>query len=166
MNKKLSLKNMLPVIIGTVGILIMLLGSTLTNKTTVSQTSDFINTYEELETYTKSLENKIKTLCESCDGINNVSVAITFNGGFEYEYAKNTEYGDNNYGSDRREEFLVIGQGSNQKCVLLRQKLPEISGVGIVCNGADNEKAKHELIMLVSSTLNIGINKIYVTEAS
>ena len=61
---------------------------------------------------------------------------------------------------------LVLGQGSNQKCVLLREKLPVISGVGIVCRGAENESVKSELVLLVASALNIGTNKIYITEAS
>ena len=166
MEKKFNLKNILPIAIGILGIFILVFSGISGNSVKKDGNENQTFLQEDIETYTENLEKKIKSLCESCSGVSNVSVAITLEGGFEYEYAKNEEYGDNSYGNNRSEEILVIGQGSNQQCVLLRKKFPVVSGVGIVCSGAENEYIKTELIMLVSSTLNVGINKIYITAAS
>ncbi len=166
MNTKFNVKKLLPILVGGIGIIIVLLaggasksGGSGEPKLASSEQS------RELEAYVSALEEKIKELCEACNGVSKVSVMLTLDGGFEYVYATNTEYSDNSYGNSRTEEYFVIGQGSNQQCVLLRQKLPVIAGVGIVCKGASDDVVKHELTLLISSTLNIGVNKIYITSA-
>lgn len=165
MQKNNIKKNILTLLCGGLGIILVVFVSLFSSSKDGSVAETEIR-IDNLETYTHSLEDRIKKLCEACEGVSSVSVMITLEGGFEYEYAKNTEYSDNNYGNSRTEEYLVLGQGSNQKCVLLREKLPVISGVGIVCRGAENESVKSELVLLVASALNIGTNKIYITEAS
>jgi stage III sporulation protein AG len=163
MNNKFDIKKYLPIIIGVVGIIIVLFAGTSGKKaeTELASTDD-----GDLLAYTEMLESKIKRLCEACDGVSSVTVAVTLDGGFEYEYAKNTEYGKNSYGDERREEYLVIGQGSGERCVIIRRRLPEISGVGIVCRGGESDIIRERLVGLISSTLNIGSNKIYITSAS
>lgn len=163
MNFKFDFKKYFPLIIGVIGIVVVLFAGT-TDK--ASNNSTARKDEEELLAYTEMLEEKIRRLCEACDGVDSVTVAVMLDGGFEYEYAKNTEYGRNSYGDERREEYLVIGQGSGEQCVLLRRRLPEISGVGIVCNGGDNDVTRERLISLVAAALNIGVNKIYITSAS
>ena len=163
MNNKFDIKKYLPIIIGVVGIIIVLFAGTSRKKaeTELASTDD-----GDFLAYTEMLESKIKRLCEACDGVSSVTVAVTLDGGFEYEYAKNTEYGKNSYGDERREEYLVIGQGSGERCVIIRRRLPEISGVGIVCRGGESDIIRERLVGLISSTLNIGSNKIYITSAS
>lgn len=166
MDKKIVKKNLLPFIIGAVGIIIVLLTGVIGNNSQSKSISEPSASGTDLDMYAESLEKKIRTLCESCNGVGNVSVVVTLEGGFEYEYAKNTEYRDNSYGSDRKEEYITVGQGSSQKCVLLRQRLPMVAGVGVVCSGASSDSVKSELTLLIAATLNIGVNKIYITEAS
>lgn len=160
--KQLKLKNLIPLVIGVVGIVIVLIAG---GNSTESEQATAEGMQDDITAYTAGLEEKIKKLCEACEGVSHVSVAITLEGGFEYEYAKNTEYGKNSYGDERKEEYLVIGQGSGEKCVVLRQKLPGIAGVGVVCRGGDDDVVREQLTMLISSVLNIGANKIYITSA-
>ena len=160
---KFDIKKYLPLLLGIVGIAIVLLAGSAEKSSSTELTS---SGEDDLALYTEMLEEKIKKLCEACDGVSHVTVAVMLEGGFEYEYAKNTEYGKNSYGDERREEYLVIGQGSGERCVLLRRRLPEISGVGIVCRGGESDIVRERLAELVSSTLNIGSNKIYITSAS
>lgn len=163
MNSKFDIKKYFPIIIGAIGIIIVLFaGMSEKESKAVQATTDD----GDLIAYTEMLESKIKRLCEACDGVSLVTVAVMLDGGFEYEYAKNTEYGKNSYGDERREEYLVIGQGSGERCVIIRRRLPEISGVGIVCRGGESDIIRERLVGLISSTLNIGANKIYITSAS
>ena len=160
---KFDIKKYLPLLLGIVGIAIVLLAGSAEKSSSPELTA---SGEDDLALYTEMLEEKIKKLCEACDGVSHVTVAVMLEGGFEYEYAKNAEYGKNSYGDERREEYLVIGQGSGERCVLLRRRLPEISGVGIVCRGGESDIVRERLAELVSSTLNIGSNKIYITSAS
>ena len=163
MSFKFDFKKYFPLIIGIVGIAVVLFAGSIDKR--ASPTSEKVDG-EDLSAYTEMLEEKIRRLCEACDGVDSVTVAVMLSGGYEYEYAQNTEYGKNSYGDERREEYLVIGQGSGEQCVLLRRRLPEIAGVGIVCRGGDSDVVRERLISLVSSALNIGTNKVYITSAS
>jgi stage III sporulation protein AG len=59
-----------------------------------------------------------------------------------------------------------VGSGSGERAVVASVRAPEISGVGIVCAGADDPKVAEELCELVSAALGIGSNRIYVTDGS
>ena len=156
-----KIKNLLPFIVGIVGVFIILFSGGVLSSSEKERSVE--NT--DIIAYAEELEAKIKNLCESCDGVSHVTVLLTLEGGFEYEYAQNVEIDRNAYGEERREEYLVVGQGSSAHCVVLRQKIPEIAGVGIVCRGGDDDKIRGELITLISSALHIGANKIYITGA-
>ncbi len=158
---RLNIKKLLPFIVGGIGILMILLFGGGISSAESEGKSDSI----DILAYAQELEGKIKKLCESCDGVSHVTVLLTLEGGFEYEYAQNVEIDKNAYGEERREEYLVVGQGSGAHCVVLRQKIPEIAGVGIVCRGGNDDAIRGELITLISSALHIGANKIYITGA-
>ena len=66
MNGKFDIKKYFPIILGAVGIIIILFAGMSEKKTNQSST----NTEEEdLVSYTEMLEDKIKRLCEACDGV-------------------------------------------------------------------------------------------------
>lgn len=162
--EKITKKRLVPIIIGVIGVALILLPGIFGDKenTTAAEHNDEADTLE----YAKTLEEKITSICEACCGVSNVKVMVTLDGGFDYEYAKNIEVGNGSYGNDRSEEYLVIGQGSNQRCVLICKRQPAIAGVGIVCRGGGSDAVKNELLTLISAALGIGASKIYITEAS
>lgn len=104
----------------------------------------------ELSSYASRLEEKISEICSRVQGVSHVSVAVSFRGGFEYVYA-----------TDERGNIISSG-GSG---AIVKQKMPEIAGVGIVCVGGGNDALRERIISLVSASCGIGTNRIYVTEA-
>lgn len=104
----------------------------------------------QLMQYAMELEEKIARICSRVAGVSHVSVAVSFRGGFEYVYA-----------TDERGNIISSG-GSGS---IIKQKTPEIAGVGIVCVGGGNDALRERLISLVSAACGIGTNRIYVTEA-
>ena len=58
---------------------------------------------------------------------------------------------------------VTVGSGSSKSAVLVTEGAPAIGGVGVVCQGAKNERVKREIVALVSATLGVGTHKIYVT---
>ena len=107
-----------------------------------------------LAEYESALEEKIKALCENVDGVSNVSVAVSLSSGGEYVYAK-----------DGRDDYVLVGSGSSEGGVLISERAPQISGIGIVCNFSGDETVKYRLISLISASCGVGSNKIFIAEA-
>lgn len=99
--------------------------------------------------YEQHLEEKIRKLCESVDGVSNVRAMVTLEGGFEHVYAKDGDY-------------LTVGSGSSRSFVQLGDKTPTVRGIGIVCRGARDPVLQKELIELLSAALDLPANRIFI----
>ena len=136
---------------GVVGIFLLLIGNTEKKQEFTDTASD------ELVIYQSYLEGRIKDLCESVNGVQNVKVAVTLSGSFESVYA--TEW------PDGEEQYVVLGSGSSASALYLTRSAPDIAGIGIVCTGGGNETVRRELISLLCATFDVSSHRIYVTEA-
>ena len=101
-----------------------------------------------VEDYSREAENKLTAICEAALGCD-VEVFITYEEGFVYSYAL-----------DSRGGVVTVGSGSGKQALVERVFMPKVSGVGIVCRG-DYDEAR--LLELVSSSLGVGKNKIFIT---
>ena len=63
------------------------------------------------------------------------------------------------------EEYVIVGSGSSSSALLLCRREPEIAGIGVVCCGGGNADVRRELLSLLSATLHVSGNRIYITEA-
>ena len=106
---------------------------------------------EEIAKYKKELEGEITELCRGVRGVGDVRVAVSLSGGFEYVYA-----------TDKNGKVVAAGSESG---IVIKKKLPEILGIGIVCTGGGDSTVKNQLISLVSAAYGIGTNRIFVAEA-
>ena len=142
-----------------IGIFLLLLGGGMgdSEKAKETDTPQEMSAQEELEAYQSYLEARVKTLCESVKGVENVTVAVTLNGNFEEIYA--TEFIDGN------EEYVIVGSGSNASALHVSRTAPEIAGIGVVCSGGGNTDIRQELLSLLSATFRVPANRIYITEA-
>lgn len=112
---------------------------------------------EELVQYQTYLENRVKTLCESVNGVSGVTAIVTLSGNFEEIYAK--EYVDGN------EEYVIVGSGSNASALHLSRLAPEIAGIGVVCRGGGNDDVRRELTTLLCAAFRIPSNRVYIVES-
>ncbi len=108
-----------------------------------------------LTEYSETVEKKIHEICSKVKGVSNVSVAVSFDSGFEYVYAKNDDDGD----------IVVIGSGSSKSAVKVTEKPPTIGGIGIVCKGGGDPTVQKRLLGLLSAAFNVSSSKIYIAEA-
>lgn len=151
-----------------IGIILIIIGGS-AGKSDSNKKSDAVlpddKSKYDIISYSELLEKKIKQLCESVNGVSNVSVAVTLNSGFEYVYAVNqkssSDAGDNNTIT----EYLIIKKGSEENVVYITGMAPQIKGVGIVCTNGSNENVKYEIINLVSAAFDVKKSKIYVSES-
>jgi stage III sporulation protein AG len=115
--------------------------------------------------YTADLENRLCGILEKMEGVSQVSVMITLEGGISYHYASQTAKsfsGEN----ESWESFLTMQEDSGGKTqpILTQTRLPKVKGASVVCQGAENENLRRRIIGLVASTLDLNENQIYVTE--
>ena len=120
-----------------------------------AQTIDF---YE----YKKGLEEEIESLCSTVSGVGYVNAVTFFDGVGGSIYAQNTQSG----ASQDKSEYVIIGSGSNSHALYIGESLPELSGIGVVCNTGGNASKRNELVALLSSAYGIPMNRVYVCESA
>ena len=140
-----------------VGVTLLFLGNRETSSQKEATTAAYVLAQDEIIIYQSYLEEKVAGLCTSVDGVGQVNVIVTLEGGFSSEYA--VEY------KDRSEEYVTIGSGASQNGLLLTRQLPKILGIGVVCQGGLNPGVQRELTALLSAALGVSSNRIYVTAA-
>ena len=112
--------------------------------------------------YVNSLENKITSVISQIDGAGKCDVAISFVGGIEQEYVFSTESQTNgSVVTEKNTLTLVSG-----KPVVLREKMPEVQGVVIVADGADNASVRLEITKAVQALLKVPNGNIEVFKRS
>lgn len=122
------------------------------------------NNEERLANYVEALEDKISSLCSKIQGVSNVSVTVYLDSGFETVYAYNEQSKATSNGINSEKKYVTIGSGNDESMVCIVEKMPNISGVAIVCRGGGNPLVANQLINLISSAYNVPKNKIYVAE--
>jgi len=59
---------------------------------------------------------------------------------------------------------VIVENSGDSDGLLLKITAPVIRGVGITCEGADTASVKQEIIRLVSASLGVPVNRIWVTQ--
>ena len=124
---------------------------------------DLSDDFDE-DAYTAILEDKLKNILEEMDGVSQVNVMITLEGGRYYRYAIGSSKSLN--GSlESSETFLQLQKdsGGNSAPILTEVLLPKVKGVSVVCQGAEDDAIRGRMIRLIASTLDLNANQIYVT---
>lgn len=115
-----------------------------------------------MEEYRVAMEARIKDICERVVGAGEVHVILHLAGGYEYVYAADQKITS----SGEVREYIMIGSGSNQRVVYLTERVPEILGIGVVCEGGNQESVRNEITALLAATLGVGSHRVYVTAGS
>jgi len=90
---------------------------------------------KSLDEYKAELEEEIRSLCASVDGVGKCKVFITFERGEERVYKGST---------------------------LIEVKPPQVQGVTVVCRGADNDTVRCRITEMITALFDIGSNRVAV----
>lgn len=123
--------------------------------------------YKSANEYCLALENKTEDLINGLDGVKNCRVQMTLVYGYEYVYASD-QHVNENFNSDGTtaaketdKKYVVITSGNGSEAVLLREKMPTVQGIAVVCKGASYE-TQYKIISLLTALFDIPSNKICV----
>ena len=149
--------------LGLAGVLIIVISEYIPSDDKKSETVNVDYTYEE---YVSSLEDKTEKLISEIDGAGRCSVMITLKNSNESVFAKNSEETSSDSSYSKNSEYVLYdGQGGDSP-ILIKQYFPEVQGVAIVCDGADNTVVRENIINSVSSLFSVPVSRITVSKIS
>ncbi len=115
-------------------------------------------TNDTVSAYVESLENRLTNALKKVDGAGNVTVVINVKSGMQTVLATEKTVTESTSGKETVETPIII----NGKTVVLKELYPEISGVLIVSEGADNIAVCTKIQQATMSLLDIKINQIEI----
>ena len=149
------------IIIGlvAVGVLLLMFPSDKDEPTDVSS-----DTLVTVSTYTERIEEKIRALCMSVDGVKDVSVLVTLESGSEYVYADNKkeDFEGDSGASSYTSDYLIVENKDGTSPVIITEVYPKIRGVAVVWKGTGTS-IQVKLTELLSAALGVPTNRIKVT---
>lgn len=133
------------------------------------------NASNSVDEYTISLEKRLSNTLSQIDGVGNVSVMITLDGSSQlilaYETESKTNTTDNTTSSGTSTKTnnttanstpIIISSNGQSHPLVLSEIMPEIKGVVVVCEGADNIRVKLNILEAVQALLGVKSSQIEI----
>jgi stage III sporulation protein AG len=164
------IKNVLPtdskkvkiiVAIGLIGIVLILASEMFENDSSKQEVESDSISYEE---YTAQLENRLTELISSIDGVGQCQVMITLENTTESVYATDIEIKNDDSSLNEKNGYVIYDSDDGETPVLIKEYLPKVQGVTVVCSGGDNTAVREKIIESVTSLFNISTNRISVSK--
>ena len=159
MKKKGSLK---VVLIGfVVGIALLLLGSFAFGDKENRDNNEGTERsgYAEFSEYKEAIKLEIETACLKVSGVRSAYAIVSFDGIGESVYAQNSQSGTTD-----KTEYVIIGSGSGSHALYLGESLPNLVGIGVVCETDGRESVKSELAAMLASAYGLPLTRVRVVE--
>ena len=161
MKKKGTLKI---VILGfAVGIALLLVGSFAfgEKKPAESENASTTDLYAAFTEHKETLKREIEEACLRVKGVRSAHAVLYFDGLSESIYAQNIQSGNT-----QKEEYVIIGSGSNSHALYLGESLPNLVGIGVICETGNSDAVKNEVSALLSSAYGLPLTRVYVSEGN
>lgn len=141
-----------------------------------NQVQPTISSSSPVTGYEEELETSLERILSLIDGVGKVEVKITFEQTREYIYLYNSSVSESqtdendkaggirNLKEYSREQDLVVlrGQDGQERPVTQTEIYPEIKGVLVVAQGAENPKTNAELMRAVNTVLGVDLHDICI----
>ena len=107
-----------------------------------------------------SVEQRLEEILSGIKGAGNVKVMVVFKDDGKENLAMNTEYYEDGDGSIKTNNTAVIGQ--NKEVVVVSRSIPEVQGVIVTAQGAENPQVKENIKKAVTAALPVASHRIEV----
>jgi hypothetical protein len=141
------------------GLVLLILGSVFFKDGKSSETTEAARISFSVQAYKQELMQEIESICLKVEQVKSVKVIVFFDEIGGSVYAQNVQDG-----GTYKSEYVIVGSGSGSHALYLGESLPELSGVGIVCDTGDSARIRSELSMLISSVYGLPLTRVYVSE--
>lgn len=156
---KADKKSMLIIAIGILG-MVLIFASELTD---TDKTDVTVN--EKALIYDETVrKEELEKIISEISGVGRAKVMITYECTRESIFAcdtiENTQEKDKKISS----EHIIVDSGNTEEGLLIKEVLPKVMGVAVVCEGGDNPTVKNEITMLIKAIFDISSNNISISE--
>lgn len=151
------------VAVGLIGI-VLIFASDLLGRDADAKKTQSVSKNLSYDDYSQQLEDKLSNLISSIDGVGDCKVMITLENTSESVYATDVEIKNDNSSINQKDEYVFYDSDSGEAPVLIKEYLPKIQGVTVVCTGGDNTAVKEKIIQCVTSLFNIPTNRVSVSK--
>lgn len=160
--KEFSEKPIFPKILISAGliIMVMIVFADFSGDKDKKSISDTDADFQTSDTYIEFTENRLSEVLMSIEGVGKAKVLVNVSSTEEYVYAEEFKQGS----SSTENEIVIIDSGSSKEALIKKVKIPEISGIVIVCEGGDDPQVCEKVYKAVSTALKIPSSRIYVAE--
>lgn len=166
--------------IGIIGIALIFLSEYVSFGNIKPQMASSSSNMQSLQSYTLSLEAKLKEIIININGVGKADVMITFDSGTQYIYEQTAKETNNNTdqtqgdgGKQTTENtnqettpVIITAESGGQKPLVKTELLPDVKGVVVVCDGGDNATVQENVTNAVSTALGLTSNHICVIKKS
>ncbi len=165
------------------GVIIVIGASTFTDKEETEQELTYINDNEDhveeeknniIKNYSNELESKLEYILGKINGVGNVNVMITLEDTAERIPAVNTTQSkettseEDSQGGVREvikqdsTQQIVVGSNKKDSILVIKEIKPEVKGVIVVAEGAEDINVKEKLYKAVKTVLGINGNRVEI----
>ncbi len=111
--------------------------------------------------YCVFLEEKAEALIKELPEVEDCAVFITLESGYQYIYATDQHVKESENGKETDKTIVLAGNGSGEAPILIKETMPKIAGVAIVCGGASYE-TQYRIVELMCALFDIESHRISV----
>lgn len=161
--------------VGALGLLLIFLSSFIPADTAKEKPQSEPHETESVsdDDHRKDLERELGEIISAIDGAGNVRVFITMDSTAEDVYAIDRTESESKSGSgeqtssahaEENEYVIIRSKDGSEQTVLKKQRMPEIRGVLIVCDGGGSSVVKEKITAAAAGALGITQSKVVVTK--
>lgn len=156
-------------VIGICGILLIFLSGYLPSFD--SEKESTVKTEIDLKEYKSEIEESVKQIVTSISGDTSPTVTVTLESGVRYTYADQTKNDSSNSSGDKNTQasesttktyITVRSSDGGERPLIVSELMPNIRGVAVICNGADDETVAEKIENAVTAALNITSKRVYI----
>lgn len=114
--------------------------------------------------YVSSVEEKTQEIIASIYGVGKCKVMITISNSSESIYAKDNENSSNNGSYSNKNEYVFYDGENGDTPVLIKENMPSVQGVVVVCEGAYDASVREQITSAISALFNISSTKISISK--
>ena len=114
------------------------------------------------ETYARTLETRLEELIASIEGAGKTQVLVTLRSGEETVFARDDRFEAEEGRTQSEQTYVTVRSGSDETGLPLKTVTPQILGVAIVCEGADDPNVRQAITQTVTAALGVGASHVSV----
>lgn len=158
--KNKDTRNKIFIVAAVLGVILILLSEVNVSATKAEesvQTGDYAQ-------YVSTLNDELTNVISSIDGVGECRVMITLKNTKESVYAENSETSNSDSSNSENNEYVIYNSENGDSPILLKEEMPQVAGVAVVCSGGDSEAVREKIIDCVCALFNIPSSRVSVAK--